>query len=119
MQIRPYDNQQREAVIRLALRAWGPVFDSLEQVMSAEVYRELVPDWQASQRKAVGEACDDQEIRVWVAQEGGSLAGFVAVKLHQQSNMGEIYMIAVDPDFQRRSIGSALTDFAECFIPFL
>lgn len=34
--------------------------------------------------------------------------GFVAVKLHQDSGMGEIYMVAVDPDHQRKGIGSTL-----------
>ncbi len=30
--------------------------------------------------------------------------------------MGEIYMIAVDPDFQGHGIGTALTDFALAWI---
>jgi len=38
--------------------------------------------------------------------------GFVAVKLHLEDSMGEIYMVAVDPDFQGRGIGSALIEFA-------
>ncbi len=38
--------------------------------------------------------------------------GFVAVKLDSDESMGEIYMVAVDPDFQGRGIGSALISFA-------
>jgi ribosomal protein S18 acetylase RimI-like enzyme len=38
--------------------------------------------------------------------------GFVAVKLHLENTMGEIYMVAVDPAVQRRGIGTALTAFA-------
>ncbi|WP_347239560.1 GNAT family N-acetyltransferase [Microcoleus sp. FACHB-68] len=38
--------------------------------------------------------------------------GFVAVKLHSEDSMGEIYMVAVDPEFQGRGIGSALIEFA-------
>jgi ribosomal protein S18 acetylase RimI-like enzyme len=49
---------------------------------------------------------------VWVAIDSGSTVGFVAVKLHPESSLGEIYMIAVDPDYQRRGIGTALTEFA-------
>ncbi len=38
--------------------------------------------------------------------------GFAAAKLHAEDSMGEIYMVAVDPDFQGQGIGSALIEFA-------
>jgi ribosomal protein S18 acetylase RimI-like enzyme len=116
MQIRPYDRQHLDGVIRLALRAWAPVFVSIEQAMAPEVYRELYPDWRASQQKAVADVCAEQAVRVWVAEEETVPVGFVAVKLHPENSIGEIYMIAVDPDFQRHGIGSALTNFALAWI---
>lgn len=39
-------------------------------------------------------------------------AGFVAAKLHSGQQIGEIYMIAVDPTAQQRGIGTALTETA-------
>ena len=42
----------------------------------------------------------------------GAPAGIVAWKFHPAEHMGEIYMIAVDPDFQRRGIARALTEHA-------
>ena len=123
MQIEPYDAQQLNAVIRLSLRAWGPVFDSIQNAMDADVYRAFYPDnWRVSQQKAVEDVCAAEDTNVWVAisPEGialkriaaGSTVGFVAVKLDSESSMGEIYMVAVDPDFQGHGIGSALTEFA-------
>ncbi len=38
--------------------------------------------------------------------------GFVAIRLYLDDSMGEIYMIAVDPDFQGNGIGTALIEFA-------
>ncbi len=38
--------------------------------------------------------------------------GFVAVRLHTEDRLGEVYMIAVDPDCQGRGIGSALMTVA-------
>ena len=35
MIIRPYDPAHLEGVVRLSLRAWAPVFDSLKQVFAA------------------------------------------------------------------------------------
>ena len=112
LRIEPYDARQLEAIIRLSLRAWAPVFDSLQQVLELEVYREFYPDWRISQQKAVESVCTAEDTHVWVAINAGSTVGFVAVKLHPETSMGEIYMVAVDPDFQARGIGAALTEFA-------
>jgi GNAT superfamily N-acetyltransferase len=80
--------------------------------MDVDVYRALYPDWRVNQQKAVEAVCTAEDTKVWVAIEAGSPVGFVAVKLHAETSVGEIYMIAVDPDFQRRGIGAALTAFA-------
>lgn len=113
MQIELFNPRRLDAVVRLSLRAWSPVFDSIQKAMDSEVYREFYPDgWRASQQKAVEAVCADHAMNVWVAVESDSVVGFVAVKLHPESNLGEIYMIAVEPDFQRRGVGAALTAFA-------
>ena len=76
------------------------------------MYREHYPDWRVSQRLAVEAASADPAFAVWVAIEEGRVAGFTALRFHEADRMGEIYMIAVDPDFQRRGFGRALTDHA-------
>ncbi|WP_404790768.1 GNAT family N-acetyltransferase [Altericista sp. CCNU0014] len=121
MQIKPYDSSHLDAVVRLSLRAWEPVFNSLKQVLNPDVYQVFYPDhWQASQQQAVEAICADKNASVWVAiaadtsenLDAGTIVGFTAVKLHPDDRMGEIYMIAVDPEFQGRGIGSALVQFA-------
>lgn len=113
MEIEPYASRHRDAVVRLALRAWAPVFDSIQNTMNAEVYQAFYPDhWQESQQKAVEAVCAGEDTHVWVARDADSILGFVAVKLHLADSMGEIYMVAVDPEVQGRGIGSALTEFA-------
>ena len=110
MKIEPYDDSKLDAVVQLSLRAWQPVFASIESAMDPEVYREQHPDWRVSQRAAVEEVCGNKGMSVWVAVEESRVVGFVALRLHAKDRMGEIYMIAVDPDFQRRGIAAALTD---------
>jgi ribosomal protein S18 acetylase RimI-like enzyme len=80
--------------------------------MDPDVYREQHPDWRVSQRRAVESVCADPDVGVWVAREGSRTVGFMALKLHIKDRMGEIYMIAVDPDVQRRGIAAALTNQA-------
>lgn len=113
MIIEPYEPSHTEGVVRLSLRAWAPVFDSLKQVFAPPVYDTFYPEgWRVSQEKSVRDACAAPDMKVWVAIESGGIAGFVAIRFHAADKLGEIYMIAVDPDFQRRGIALALTDFA-------
>lgn len=113
MRIEPYEAHQLDAVIRLSLRAWAPVFDSIQNAMNADVYRVFYPDqWRVSQQKAVEDVCAVEDTNVWIAIDAGSTVGFVAAKLNLEDSMGEIYMVAVDPDFQGHGIGTALIEFA-------
>ena len=112
MKIEPYTAAHRDAVVDLSLRAWAPVFASLKRVLHPPVYQDFYPEgWQKSQEKSVSDTCASAEMTTWVATESGGPVGFVAVKMHSET-FGEIYMIAVDPDYQRRGIASRLTEFA-------
>jgi ribosomal protein S18 acetylase RimI-like enzyme len=113
MEIVPFERAQLGEVVDLSLRAWAPVFASMERAMLPEVFRAFYRgDWQGAQRRAVEAACTDPDLHVWVAREASRVAGFAALKLHPDDQMGEIYMIAVDPDFQRRGIAMRLTRHA-------
>ena len=113
MVIEPYEDSKLDEIVRLSLRAWQPVFESLEAAMGPDLFRAFYrDDWRAAQQSAVESVCADDDVRVWVASEESRTAGFVALKLHPEDQMGEIYMIAVDPDFQRRGISTRLTSHA-------
>lgn len=115
--MRPIAAHDREAVAALSLRAWAPVFASLERVLRGSgVYEAQHPDWRVTQRQAVEQACDAEHVHVWVADLDTTVVGFTAVQLHDADLMGEIHMLAVDPAHQRRGIGSSLTEFAARWI---
>jgi ribosomal protein S18 acetylase RimI-like enzyme len=110
--IRPLGDRDLDVVIDLSLRAWAPVYSSLENVLGESgVYAELHPDWRVDQRRTVESACSDENVTVWVAETGAVVCGFVPARLDRDTSMGEIYLIAVDPAYQRNGIGSALTSF--------
>ncbi|MEP1061239.1 hypothetical protein [Phormidium sp. FACHB-592] len=65
MRIEPYSADQLDAVIRLSLQAWTPVFESIQNVMDLDVYRELYPsDWRVSQQQAVETVCTAEDTHV-------------------------------------------------------
>jgi ribosomal protein S18 acetylase RimI-like enzyme len=110
--IRPYEDQDADRIVGLSLRAWAPVFASLEDVLGHELFLLLHGDWRQFQAGAVREVLDDDDIYVWVA-ESDEVTGFVATKVTDPERLiGEVWMLAVDPDAQRRGIGTALTSFA-------
>lgn len=110
--IRPLGERDVPSVVELSLRAWQPVFASLEQVLGTRMFSRMHPDWRADQRRAVEEACTCPRMSVWVAEVDSSVVGFVATRADEDSRTGEIHMIAVDPDHQRRGIAAALTRLA-------
>ena len=111
--IRPFDDRDADAVVDLSLRAWAPAFASLERALGPEIFGRQHPDWREDQRRAVEEVCAAKKGLVWVAEVDGTAVGFVAVELHHpERSMGEISMLAVDPDHQGYGIGTALTEFA-------
>lgn len=110
--IRPYTPSDEKPILRLSLRAWGPVFASVKRVLGAEVFEILYPDWREDQTREVRKVLADPSNSVWVAALDGVPIGFVAATVHLDELLGEIVMLAVEPDQQRRGIGSALTECA-------
>ena len=110
--IREYGPRDEEAVVELSLRAWAPVFASLERTLGHEVFSRLHPDWREDQERAVRATLGDAGTRVWVAEAGRRVDGFVAAAIDRDRQLGEISMLAVDPDDQRRGVGTALTEVA-------
>jgi hypothetical protein len=103
MQLESFNGTQREAIVRLSLHAWARVFASMKLAMLPAVYEAFWgDDWCAAQQRAVEAVCSDPNVNVFVATVDGQTAGFVALRLRASDRMGEIYMIAVDPDFHRR-----------------
>lgn len=101
-----------DAVVRLSLRAWEPVHASIRQALGPDLSDALTPDWRVSQERDVVEVCSSPENRVWVGVLRGAVVAFVAVHIHEDRTIGEIAMLAVDPDAQHEGVGTTLTGFA-------
>jgi GNAT superfamily N-acetyltransferase len=132
--IREYRAGDEEAVVRLSLRAWAPVFLSLSQILGREISGLLHGDWRRYQENAVRAVLADRAVRVWVAGTGvaagagaaagtavaagtgAAVTGFVAATVHADRLIGEITMLAVDPAAQDRGTGTALTEFATAWL---
>lgn len=72
----------------------------------------MYPDWRASQTADVRDACTGGKALVWVVAVDDRPVGFVSLLIDEESGTGEIDMIAVAPEHQRRGIGQMLTSLA-------
>jgi GNAT superfamily N-acetyltransferase len=114
--IRPLRPDDVQRVVRLSLAAWEPVFASFRQVLGPRIYARIYPDWTTSQAATVQKVCADSThggaLAVWVAEEDGELAGFITYSLDAAKKKGEVELLAVDPAFQNRGVGTLLNTFA-------
>lgn len=114
---RSYRDTDAHDVVRLSLDAWAPVHASLRDVMGDEIFDRLYgDDWRRQQQQDVEDVLTDEDAEVWVAEVSGGVVGFAAAILKAGSAIGEIHMVAVDPDFQNKGIGSQITDVATNWI---
>src|SRR5437867_3391423 len=115
--IRSYDETDAADVVRVSLSAWAPVFASERDVMGGEIFERLyVDDWHRHQQQDVERVLADEGMEVWVVEVSGKVVGFVAASLELESGMGEVYMLAVDPEFQNHGLGTRLTHVATDWI---
>jgi ribosomal protein S18 acetylase RimI-like enzyme len=113
IQIREFREDDLDALVEFSLRAWAPVFEAVREVLGEEIFRRLHPDWRTGQAETVRSSCLNDERDVFVALADGRPVGFVAIALDAfHERMGVIDIIGVDPDYQRREIGSRLTEYA-------
>lgn len=55
---------------------------------------------------------DADDVNIWVALVGDVSVGWVGARTHAEDRMGEIHILAVDPDWQRKGIAPRLMDCA-------
>src|SRR5699024_9179746 len=112
-----FEPQDEDAVIDLSLRAWEPVFASLENVLGdSGVYAQLYPNWCEDLRRAVQDACRCEHTTIWVAKTESLIAAFFPVRLHHAAGIGHTYMTPVAPNHLRLGVGPRLTQAARDWI---
>ena len=108
-----YTPDFRAALLALSLRAWEPVFPLTATEVPGFVYDSFYPQgWRERQSEDLAEVLDSEPHNVQVALDADRPVGWVCTRLHPEDSMGEIYVLVVDPDYQRRGIGTALMERA-------
>jgi ribosomal protein S18 acetylase RimI-like enzyme len=93
--------------------AFAPVFASFRSMLGEDIY-ELA---QAREDEAQGELlisllAPESGWKVYAAERGGMVVGFVAIRLNHDTHVGEIGLNAVHPDHAGKGVGTTMYDFA-------
>ena len=107
VRIRPFVSDDVEQIVALSLFAWDPAFESMEKVLGSRIFHLIWPDWRKTQTEGVAGACRaTDKYHTLVAECDGRAVGFMAYELKGET--GEVVLLAVHPESQRRGIATQL-----------
>jgi GNAT superfamily N-acetyltransferase len=93
--------------------AFAPVFASFRALLGDEIYQlAQAREEQAHAGYLVSLLAPASGWEVYVAEQAGTVVGFVSVQLNRETMVGEIGLNAVHPDRAGAGIGTAMYDFA-------
>jgi GNAT superfamily N-acetyltransferase len=109
--IRTFLDDDLLAVVELSLLAWEPAFESFERVLGSRVFHMIWPEWRRSQKEGVEGACRAiDKYHTLVADLDDRVVGFISYELRGET--GEVVLLAVHPEFQKRGIAAQLNQAA-------
>ena len=109
-----YQNTHRQKLLDFSIRAWISIFPALQQEVPGFVYECFYPNgWKHRQLADLAKVLDEEPGNVDVAFENEKPIGWVCTRLHPEDMMGEIYVLVVDPDHQRKGIGQSLLEHSK------
>ncbi len=100
------------SVEAINLAAFAGVHDSIAELLGRELNALVYPDWETTQHQELLESTAAETSSLWVAEQDGTVVGFVVIDVDPLSKVGELSLIAVHPDRQGHGIGTALNRFA-------
>ncbi|HEY3378458.1 MAG TPA: GNAT family N-acetyltransferase [Armatimonadota bacterium] len=111
--LRPCENADLERLHEISLLAWTPIFASFQQILGASLFAIVFPDFRAEQWRGIEAGCRGEHgASAWVAEQDGVVVGFILLKLHGDTKIGEINYNAVHPEYQNSGIGTMMYEFA-------
>jgi GNAT superfamily N-acetyltransferase len=112
MHIRPLQSRELEIVKAFTVQAFIPIFESFANIMEADVFAVAYPDGVDGQRQVVQDLVDHKQYQHWVMDIEGQPVGYLVTDMDDNTQIGTIVYLVVDPNFHKQGIATALNTYA-------
>ena len=110
MRIRPFQTDDREAILDITVQVFEPV--SIDAAIEGGFGKLNSTTWQQRKRRDVAAELDANPDGCFVAEADGGVAGFVTTAIDREATVGFVPNIAVAADRQGKGIGKRLLSHA-------
>ena len=111
--IRPFEARDLPRLQEIREEAFRPIFQSLREMTGPEIAAIALANEESEQTTLLNDICKpDARDKVFVAEVGSEIVGFMAVSLNDEKKVGEIGLNAVHPAHAGKGIGTQLYAFA-------
>src|SRR5688572_27293079 len=100
-----------DSVQEFTVQAFEPIFASFAQILGAELYKLVYPDWKSLQKNLVVSFYNNEKVKVLVADVDNKPVGLIVYQLNEDDKTGVIEFLVVNPEHQNDGIGSRLNEF--------
>jgi len=107
--IRPYLDCDWDAIFEICILAFTPIHESFKQMLGAELFALVYPDWKTSNEDYLRSITDSgAKDRFLVVEHDGSVVGFINYEVDSATQKGTIGLNAVHPGYQSKGIGALM-----------
>lgn len=97
--------------VAFGLEAFRAVYAAWQQLYGDDLFHRLEPDWEQAQSAYMRSAITRVGAETWVFETAGRAAGFLVLTMDDQK-LGQIELLAVDPEVQGHGVATALNQHA-------
>jgi hypothetical protein len=99
--IRPYADSDWEVVLEICLLSFTPVHESFKRLLGTELFALVYPNWKTSNKDHLRSFTKSgKRERFLVAEENGSVVGFIHYEVDSEKQCGNFGLNAVHPAHQ-------------------
>lgn len=106
IEIRRVRSDEIGDICKIAVEAWRPIYDNYKKILGSKLFNILHRDWQAKKGSEIRRHFESYPDWMLITEMDGKIVGFITFILDKEKRIGIIGNNAVQPQCQRKGIGT-------------